>query len=647
MKNSNQLTEAKSYANLRISPPFSSLLKLPAVVLAVHWAFQGMLYMEKSERRFKLLLDLLLTAVFALPASLLMSWYRALACSFLLAHTLNFLLNGQIWSGMKGFGWVRISQERFDRYRDELARRATGEASIIYAAAFGSLARQARTESSDLDIRVVRAPGFRNGMRACMFVLRERARAFLCRFPLDIFLLDSTAGLARLNPQERAVVFIERKAAKHARVSAGAVASAGMRRVAGIVQESLFTNAGYLVAVQALNSLIGFLFWALAARHYSAESVGQVSTMVAVVAMVSYISLLGFDVGLVQFLSDSPNSHRLLNTLLTFSMAASTASSLLFLLSLRLLPASLHFVASSSLIAWVFLSFTVATAASRMANMVFLARRKGVYLLCQAGIINFTRLAFLLFLIQENAFGLAASLAIGMVIASAASILYLIPRIETGFSFRLQIDWQELKRMTPFATSNLLSGVLTQLPQWLLPVMVLSILGPAAAAYAYIPWMLGTMLMSPGAALSSSAFAEGAASRERFERLLSRAVSAGICYSVTSTVVVTAGAPWILKVFGSGYALSSVSLLRWLAIATPFAFVSSLYITLLRLKERLRQLVLLGLAIAVITLTTAYFGLPKMGIAANGFGWLAAQLFVSAVALVDYLSRRIPRSVPA
>lgn len=647
MKSNRSRSESKSYANLQLPPPWSTLIRNPAVVLAVHWVFQGILYMGKSERRFKLLLDLLLTIVFMLPLSLGMELLWALASAFLLAHTVNFMFNGQIWSSMKGFGWVTVSPERFDRFRQELSIRTAGESSIIYAGAFGSLARGAKSMSSDLDVRIIRSPGFRNGIRACLFVFKERARAFVARFPLDIYLLDSAAGLARLNPMEKAIVFVDHEAIDYQRAAAPTARAAQWREIVGLIQESLFANAGYLLSVQALNSAAGFLFWALAARLYSAESVGQAATMVSVVAMISSVSLLGFDVGAVQFLPGCPSPGRLLNTLLTFAMAASTAATLLFIGGLSLLPSSLDYLGSGG-IALAFLAFTIATATYRMTGMAFLARQKGVYLLLQAGIANFARLALLLFLIEMSAAGLAAAMSLGMVLASLVSIFYFLPRIGAQHGFRPQISWQELREMSSFASSNFLAGISAQLPQWLLPVFVLSLLGPTAAAYAYIPWMLGMILASPGAALSSSAFAEGAAHPDRAGPLLSRALVAGLCYSASAAVFAAAAAPWILQVFGGSYARSSVSLFRWLAIATPFSFISSLYFTKMRLNEQLRRIVLLGMAIALITLASAYVGLPKLGIKANGLGWLAAHLIVSIAALADWSSRRrLPRSAAA
>ncbi|MEK7324059.1 MAG: hypothetical protein AAB217_02235, partial [Chloroflexota bacterium] len=66
------------------------------------------------------------------------------------------------------------------------------------------------TPASDLDVRLVRHPGAINALRACLLVLRERARATFRRFPLDIYVLDSGAGLSKLRPDEPPRVLINR-----------------------------------------------------------------------------------------------------------------------------------------------------------------------------------------------------------------------------------------------------------------------------------------------------------------------------------------------------------------------------------------------------------------------------------------------------
>ncbi len=199
------MSDDKLYYKVSHNPILRTLLRSPVFALAVHWIFQGMLYMDRTELLFKLSLDLSLTIIFWLLLSLLLglSWGWALLAAFPIAHTVNFLFNGQVWVVLRCFHLISHRRAEFDAYLARLSSRIQSEPSIRWAAAYGSLVREQWHPSSDLDVRMVREPGIHNGLRACCFTMGERTRALFCGFPLDVFLLDGPSKLARMRDDER------------------------------------------------------------------------------------------------------------------------------------------------------------------------------------------------------------------------------------------------------------------------------------------------------------------------------------------------------------------------------------------------------------------------------------------------------------
>jgi predicted nucleotidyltransferase len=175
------------------------------VAVAIHWTMQSMLYADPTERRFKLFLDALLTATGGLIFS--RWWPKPIAwpAAFLLAHTLNFLSNAQLCALLKNYGFISHNYEEFEEYVQQLRKRAEREHSLRSTVIYGSLSRQAWSPSSDLDLRIIRHPGFINGVRSCWFLLRERTRALINGFPLDAYVLDSTDSLKKLRSDEKAI----------------------------------------------------------------------------------------------------------------------------------------------------------------------------------------------------------------------------------------------------------------------------------------------------------------------------------------------------------------------------------------------------------------------------------------------------------
>jgi len=199
----------KGYAKFE-SSVMQRLLQKPVAALGMHWAFQSLFYMDVTERRFKLVLDAIGTIAAWLLLRLVLPWQVAVPVAFLLAHTANLLANGHLWGVLKHYGFVSNSYEAFERYSQQLAMRVQVEESIVYGAIYGSRVRSEWKPSSDLDVRLVRRPGFVAGVKACWFVLKERSRATWYRFPLDLYVLDSHAPLAHMRADERPFVICER-----------------------------------------------------------------------------------------------------------------------------------------------------------------------------------------------------------------------------------------------------------------------------------------------------------------------------------------------------------------------------------------------------------------------------------------------------
>jgi hypothetical protein len=199
-----QFDHQGDYAKLE-SPTIRLLLRSPLVAVVMHWTFQSLFYMDPTERWFKITLDLVLTLLGGIVLCVWLHWQVAWLIAFVVAHTLNFLFNGQLWGVLKHYGMVSHTYEEFYRYVQGLGERMGRETALRYGVIYGSLSRRQWSPSSDLDARIVRYPGFVNGVRACGFLLRERSRALIARFPLDVYVLDSENALKKLCSDENAI----------------------------------------------------------------------------------------------------------------------------------------------------------------------------------------------------------------------------------------------------------------------------------------------------------------------------------------------------------------------------------------------------------------------------------------------------------
>lgn len=179
------------------------------ILILVNWFFHGFLYMDWTEKTFFLFLD----GIFFLPVFLSLlavsNLSLSVAIAIVAAHTLHWFFNGHLYVLFKNLGHSKTEFDHLKDYMKELSERAKGEKSILAIAVFGSLSRHQLTESSDLDVRIIRQRGAINGLKACMFTFMERSRALLGKIPLDVYTCDGFRSLSKIDTDELPVILYD------------------------------------------------------------------------------------------------------------------------------------------------------------------------------------------------------------------------------------------------------------------------------------------------------------------------------------------------------------------------------------------------------------------------------------------------------
>jgi O-antigen/teichoic acid export membrane protein len=410
--------------------------------------------------------------------------------------------------------------------------------------------------------------------------------------------------------------------------------------LAGLARQPLFANAGYLWGVTLVGASTGFVFWGLAARFYPPDDVGVASAVLSVVTLLAGIAGLGVGTGLVRFLPGARQPRRLLNTALTFNTLMALLVAGIYLAGIELWSPSLTALRGSVLYVAGFLAFAVAQTLGAVVQMAFVARRQAGYALARTGIANGGRLLLVAALAGMGAAGLVGSVAVGLVVSVLLSLAVFLPRVEPGYRPRPDLHWRDLAAILPYSGGNYLAQLLAQTSQLLLPLLILELLGAASSGYAYIAWMLGSVLASPGMALAGSAFAEGSNAPGSLRAVLSRAALAGLALTAAGAGAVILVAPWLLQLFGPAYSQAATALLRWLAAAAPLVVAAQLYFTALRVQKRVGRLIVLSGLIATLTLGLAAALMPRYGIAGSGVGWLVGNGLVAVLGVAGMWRER-------
>jgi O-antigen/teichoic acid export membrane protein len=399
-------------------------------------------------------------------------------------------------------------------------------------------------------------------------------------------------------------------------------------------------NAGYLWGVQVVSGVVGFVFWGLATRLYLPEDVGTSSAVISAAQLLAGLAGFGVGQGLVRFLPGAASPVRLLNGVFTLNASASLLFASGYLFGLRVWSPSLGLLRQSIGHSISFALYVAATSLSTAVQMAFVAERRSSYALIQTCVAQGGRMVLLVALVRLGAAGVIGSVAVPLSLAVVLSVTVFLPRIEYGYRPRLHLD-SKVVHLLPYALGNYVAVMMLQSVQMVIPLLALEMLGAASSGYAYVGWMVGALLTSPGLALANSAFAEGSHAPSLLRAILVRAAGLGLTVTVPCALLVGFLAPWLLSLlFGAAYVPETVPLVRWLALAAPLTVLARLYLTYLRVEKKISQLVLLGGLIAAITLGTSALGMSAYGIAASGFGWMVANASIVCVASVLVLGRQ-------
>ena len=197
--------------------------------------------------------------------------------------------------------------------------------------------------------------------------------------------------------------------------------------------------------------------------------------------------------------------------------------------------------------------------------------------------------------------------------------------------------------MFRFSFVNYVSEVLGNAPMYILPLMVLGVLGAEQNAYYYIAYgVIGVVGIIPGAVIQSL-FAEGSTKPEAIRGNSIRAIKIMSLLIFPALLVVFFAGDKILLLFGREYSENAFKLLFILSVALIPHIVNELYVTICMVKFKLRAILFVNLARTALIPLMCYLMMAQFGLMGVGWGYLASVGAISLVTVIllrSELSRR-------
>ena len=417
-----------------------------------------------------------------------------------------------------------------------------------------------------------------------------------------------------------------------------------MMQIKRQIKDPLYRNSLFWMANAVVTTGLGFIFWVVIARFYTDAEVGLAAAIISVISLLALLSKLGLDVALIRFLPKVDKPVDLINSSFILSGITALAVAAIFIAGSDLWSPPLSFIRKNAIFSIAFVLFTLFWTLSQMMDFVFFARRRADFALLKNTIYSLLKIPLpILLVLHFHTFGIVASWGVAIGIALAISLLLFLPRVQSRYKPVPRLNLDIIKDIRRYSAGNYFANLLGAAPALILPIMILNVLGAEQNAYFYVAWIVTLLLFAIPMAVSQSLFVEGSHFEDSLGMNVRRSFRFIFLLLIPAIILVLLLGKWLLLLFGAAYSLNASMLLWILALSSLFLGVNSVYMTILRVRGRIRELVIIAGFITLAVLVGSYLITPTTGIIGLGYAWIAAQGLVSVYVAFAMSSRYIKR----
>lgn len=408
------------------------------------------------------------------------------------------------------------------------------------------------------------------------------------------------------------------------------------------LQTPLYRNAYALMLSNGLTSVLGFVYWVVAARFYTEAQVGVGFAIIAAMTFLSGMSQLNMIGVLTRFIPTAGQAtFRLVGIAYLSSIITTAVTATIFVLGLNVWGDENFVFASSWFLVWFVLA-NVGYSIFAIQDGVLTGLRRTVWVPVENALFAIAKIVFLLAFssvalnIDD---GIFASWAIPIVLAIIPVNIILFWRLIPHHMETTKDQAQpiQVRQLFSFITGDYLGSLLGRAAIAAFPLMIISTLGEESNGYFGIAWQIAFTLQLISISMSTSLTVESAVDEQQFGAYGRRSLAHLARILVPIVLVIVVGAPFILQIFGENYATQGTSTLRLLALASlPYAVIS-LYVSYCRVRKRTNRIIFVSGSLFLLSVSTSHILLPVLGISGVGVAWLISQVLIAIVLIATEL----------
>jgi O-antigen/teichoic acid export membrane protein len=412
-----------------------------------------------------------------------------------------------------------------------------------------------------------------------------------------------------------------------------------LRPLRRVIPSELFVSSLYLIAGPVASSLLGFLFWILAARLASASEIGVAGAAIAAVALLMAVADFGLSTAIIHYSSGDPGHTRdYVNTSIRVGWISMVGVAGVFLIGLPIWAPGLLPVREDMAFAGLFVGYAALNhvLALQDATMVAIGRAKYVFWRILACNVPSVLLVVPAILIVGGTVGLFAAYVVPNLVIGLLMGALVLPRMVNGYRFGGVLRRETVSRMAGYGLANHVGNILWGVPAYVLPLIAINVSGAEPTGRFYIAWAIAGLVLSVPRMVTYALFAQASRPLADLRSLSLHALLAIALVGGPAVALLWLRGDLILGLFGLEYV--NEGLLRTLlASAVPFS-VSSIWFVWLRAQRRLGSIILFAAFAAASVVGSAAVLAPSMGIDGIAAGWSIGHSITGVVALVALLN---------
>jgi O-antigen/teichoic acid export membrane protein/tetratricopeptide (TPR) repeat protein len=404
-------------------------------------------------------------------------------------------------------------------------------------------------------------------------------------------------------------------------------------RVLDALRDPHYRTGYALVANTIGTTAVGFFYWVAAAHLYDRQALGRCSALVSALIVVSSLAQLDLPTILPRFL---PQAGRSAGRFIAYGYGASSVAALAvgvgFVTILPRLSSQWQFLRTSPSLAVLFVVALVMWGIFALEDAALTGLHRAVVVPVENSVYGMAKLFLLV--------GVATVLpSTGVFAAWLVPLLAIVPAVN-WLIFRRYVKLRDAtkasglraREIIRFALLDYLGSLFAQGYGYVLPLLVLSVLGAAANSSFFVAWTIASALELAAYNFGTSLLVEGVRAPGRLAQLTRGVLIRCGLITVSGAAVMAAGGRIILRLFGPAYGDASL-LLALLGTATIPISVVVVTLALDRIAGRTGRVALTQLTLAVLVLGLSVPLMKKFGIDGVGFACLTAGLVVAVVRL--------------